>query len=540
MKLADLSSVKYRWLALVFLSLGLAIVIIDNTVLNVAIPYILRDLNTTFDAMQWVVSGYALIIATLLITVGRLGDLFGRKKIFLLGTVFFAIGSFIASISLNVYILFFGEAFIEAIGAAMMLTSSLSLLASEFQGRERAIAFGIWGSVAGASAAVGPLLGGYLTTYASWRWSLRINVLVAIIAILGSVFIKESKVAKEGRFDWLGTFFSGIGFFSLIFAIIEGRNYGWWNPAKPFSIGTWSWPFSTISVIPFAFAIAAVFISAFIITEFIEERKKQAPLLKPSLFKNIGFTLGLLTVGIISLGQIGTFFILPIYLQKVLGLTAFQTGLVFLPSSIASFIVGSITGFVASRISPKWVVTFGMLMFALGDFLLMNSLSISATPLSLTPAFMVFGLGIGMASAQLTNVVLSSAPLQLAGEASAANATMRQIGSSIGTAIIGTILATSLTMRLDTYIKQDTHISPVIKQPIIAQLKNINIESQGQSYSVSGINRFPAIASSVKNDVNQSIVDASKEAFKNALFFMLAGTILSAFIPSTKKGSEKE
>src|SRR3990167_4144556 len=165
MNLSRFATEKYRWHALVFIALGLAIVIIDNTVLNVAIPYIIRDLKTSLEAIQWVISGYALIIATLLITMGRLGDLYGRKRIFLIGTVLFAIGSYLASISQTAVTLFIGEALIEAIGASMMMTSSLALLVTEFKGKERALAFGIWGSVAGASAALGPLLGGYLTAY---------------------------------------------------------------------------------------------------------------------------------------------------------------------------------------------------------------------------------------------------------------------------------------------------------------------------------------------------------------------------------------
>src|ERR1041385_8544486 len=238
-KFMNLATEKNRWWALVVLALGLTIVIIDNTVLNVAIPYILRDLHTTLDGIQWVISGYALIIATLLITIGRVSDMFGRKKIFVLGTVMFAIGSFIASISKSVGVLFLGEAFIEAIGAAMMLTNSLSLIATEFRGKERGIAFGIWGAVAGASASIGPLLGGYFTTYHSWRWSLRINVVVALVAILGSVFIQESKGEGEERFDWQGMILSILGLFSLVFGVIEGARYGWWHPTSNiFSIGS--------------------------------------------------------------------------------------------------------------------------------------------------------------------------------------------------------------------------------------------------------------------------------------------------------------
>ncbi len=336
------ATAKYRWHALVFIAVGLAIVIIDNTVLNVAIPYILRDLNTTLDAMQWIISGYALIIATLLIFMGRLGDVVGRKRVFLAGTVLFAIGSFIASIAKSAGILFIGEALIEAIGAAAMLTSSLALLASEFQGRERALAFGIWGSVAGASATIGPLLGGYFTTYHSWRWSLRINVVVALIAILGSIFIQESKGEEGKRFDWLGTILSGLGFFALVFGVIEGRNYGWWHINKTFSIGSWNWPLHDLSVIPLAFAAAALLLIWFVFYEINLEKNGGEPVVRMSLLRSRGFSWGLIAVAIMSLGQFGVFFVMPIYLQNVLGLTALKTGLVFLSSSLMFMVVGRV------------------------------------------------------------------------------------------------------------------------------------------------------------------------------------------------------
>lgn len=522
---------KYRWVALGFLALGLSIVIIDNTVLNVAIPYILRDLNTNLSSIEWVISGYALIIATLLITTGRLGDLFGRKKIFLAGTVLFAIGSFIASVAPNIWILFFGEAFIEAIGAAMMLTSTLSLLASEFQGRERAIAFGIWGAVAGASSSLGPLLGGYLTTYHSWRWSLRINVLVALIAIAGSIFIKESKGEGGKEFDWWGTILSGFGLFSLVFSLIEGQKYGWWEPIQDFGLFGLRWPFA-ISIIPFTFFLSVVLLSAFVLNELRLERRGGSPLLKPSMFKTFGFTTGLITVGILSLGQLGLFFVLPLYAQNVLGYTAFQTGLVFLPTSVTVFVVGAVSGFVASKIGPKWIVTAGMFILALGTLLISFSLRTDATALSLAPALIVFGLGMGMAMAQLTNLILTSVPVTLAGEASGANATMRQVGSSIGVAIIGAVLTTSLSTAITERVNTDSFIPEVLKQQIIKNAK----ESSAQIGSQAPTGDFPSeISGSVETDVKIALVDASKAAVRMSFFFTLAGALVSLLIPAQKE-----
>ncbi len=535
---------KNRWIALVFISLGLAIVVIDNTVLNVAIPYILRDLKTTFDAVQWVVSGYALIIATVLITVGRLGDLYGRKKIFILGAILFAIGSYIASVSQTARILFVGEALIEAIGAAMMMTTSLALLVSEFHGKERAIAFGIWGSVAGASATVGPLLGGYLTTYYSWRWSLRINVIVALIAIIGSIFVKESKGSAAKYFDWMGVILSGAGLFSLVFGFIEGQKFGWWKPNETFTAGYLTWNSKDISIIPFFFLLSIVFLILFAVNEYQAEKKQRSPLLKMSLFKSREFALGLISLGIISLGQFGVFFILPIFFQNALGLNALQTGIVFLFASISVIIFGPLSGFLASNIGPKWIVNLGMIILGFGTLFLSHTISTTSTGYSLAPGLVLIGTGVGMSSAQLTNIILSGVSVQYAGEASAANSAIRQVGTSIGIAILGVILANALTTKIPAYIKADTNIPNFFKVQIVERLAKVTPESR-QSTSNQNFGPDQALVKHVKDDINQAFVDSSKIALDWATLFILAGAFASLFIPveqtvKSPRGEQKQ
>lgn len=542
MKLPNLATEKNRWYALVFLALGLAIVIIDNNVLTVAIPYILRELHTTFDSIQWVISGYAMIIATILITVGRIGDLFGRKRIFLIGTGFFAIGSFLASIAPNVVMLFVGEALIEAVGAAMMLTSSLSLLVTEFQGKERAIAFGIWGSVAGASASIGPLLGGFLTTYYSWRWSLRINVFIAILAILGSVFIKEAYGNKAEKFDWLGMIFSGLGFFFLVFGFIEGRNFGWWSPVHSLTIFNWNWPLTNISIIPFVFLFALLSLYLFIRTEYGLEKNGGEPLLRLSLFNNRGFSLGLIAMGILIMGQFGTFFIFPLYYQNVLGLTAFQTGLVFLWTSITISIVGPLSGVLASKFGPKWIVVIGMLCSFTGIYWMSLLISTTMSVWSVGPALILIGTGIGMGSAQVTNIILSHVPQQFSGEASAVNATVRQVAASIGTALIGTVLAASLSTNIVSNIQANSQFPLPIRQQLNEKLAHYTAESGTQSLHVvlpkeslcvNGTQCFnpDQVFTIIKNDVNQGLVDSAKAALHLGLVFIAIGIFCSFFIP---------
>lgn len=538
MKLSSLQDSKYRWIGLIFLSLALAIVIIDNSVLNPAIPTILRDLNTSLDAIQWVISGYALIIAAIIITMGRVGDMVGRRRVFRLGAVIFAVGSFVASVAPNAGMLFVGESLIEAFGAAMMLTSTLSLLAGEFQGRERAIAFGVWGSVAGAAAALGPLLGGYLTTYHSWRWSLRINVVIALVTILGSVFIKESRGASgraSNRFDWWGMLWSGLGLFALVFGFIEGNKYGWWTPKTGPSLQLgWNQHLTSLSITPLAFAVAIICLSLFIVTEYLLERRDKSPLLKLSNFRKPAFSLGLATLGIISMGQFGVFLILPIYLQGVLGLTAFQTGIVFLSTSISVFIFGPISAILASRIGPKWIVSIGMVLLTLGTLLLIQTIGIGTTGRQLAPALIEFGIGLGMCNAQLTNIILSAVRGRDAGEASAASNMLRQVGTSVGIAIIGTVLASSLASNVKANLASDASIPTAAKSRLSSSLNNLsagNINAPSSSASVN-----PQLDSAIKLDIDESLVDASKAALKVALIFSALGTVCSLFIPVSQPG----
>jgi EmrB/QacA subfamily drug resistance transporter len=530
---------KNRWYALLIIALALAVVVIDNTVLNVSIPYMLRDLGTDLTSLEWVISGYALTLATVLITMGRIGDMVGRKKMFLVGIALFALGSFIGSESTTVSTIIFGRAIIQALGAAMSLTSALALLASNFHGKERALAFGVWGSVAGASASIGPLLGGFLTSYYSWRWSLRINIIIAIVAILGSVFIRESKGEGGKGFDFLGTLLSGGGFFCLVFAFIEGSYYGWLFTNQPFSLAGFVWPFG-VSVIPLFFAASVVFLGLFVMREHALEKRGGNPLLKLSTFRNKGFSIGLVALAVLALGQFGIFFLLPIYLENVLGLNAFLAGVVFLSASISIFIFGTLSGILASRINPRWLVVTGMSLMTIGDFVLIHSITLDATGLTLAPALIIYGVGLGLGSAQLTNIILSSAPVSIAGEASAMTTTMRQVGASIGVAIVGALLASSLITGITANIQGDTSIPSPVRNAIVSNLGSIDVEAGQIGNATLGIPT--SLTAAVEKDINTALVDSTRYALGVGFIFILAGNIITLFIPSLREenGEDKE
>ncbi len=340
-----------RWSPVLVLSLALAIILIDMTLLNVSLATIIQDLHTTIQKIQWVITAYSLTIAALMITGGRIGDIFGRKKMFMLGAVVFAVGSFIASISPNVPVLVVGESIIEGVGAALMMPATISLLAANYQGRDRSIAFGIWGGVAAASTAIGPLLGGYITSSYSWRWAFRINVFVAAILLAGSFLVKESwDRAAEKKLDWGGVILSVTGMLCLVFGIIESSTYGWVKANQSFSFFGWV-TFNGLSVSFYAIIIGAIILAGFFYFERRRERLGHTPLVSTGLFRNRQYAAGSSVIGISSIGQAGLIFAIPVFVQAVRGLDAFHTGLALLPLSCGALVAAPIAATLADPAS---------------------------------------------------------------------------------------------------------------------------------------------------------------------------------------------
>ena len=311
---------------------------LDNTVLNLAVPTILRDFHTQLSSLQWVITGYSLTFATLLIIGGRLGDIFGHRRMFVFGAAIFGVGSFLASISTSVPTLFVGEALIEGIGASMMIPATLSILSTTFKGAERPKAFAAWGAVAGAAVAFGPIVGGFLTTDYSWRWAFRINVIVAPIIVVGALLFMhpDERSARRPHIDVRGAALIATGSFSLIFGLSEGTTYGWWNPIKDLTVGNWNaWPASRpVSVIPFAFVLATVAFTAFVVVERSMERANRDPLFEFGQLRHLGFRYGLLTTMVLAMGQFGLLFILPVLLQNGEHLSALRAGEWMLPQGV--------------------------------------------------------------------------------------------------------------------------------------------------------------------------------------------------------------
>src|SRR4051812_48283487 len=315
-----------RWITLAIVLTSVLIAALDSTVLNVAIPTILREFHTTLPSLQWVVTGYSLTFAALLIIGGRLGDVFGARRMFMVGAALFGVGSLIASLSTGVATLVIGEAVIEGVGASLMLPATMGILSSTFVGRERATAFALWGAVMGAAVAFGPLLGGFLTTNYSWRWAFRINVIVVPFAILGAlVFMPRTRVSgRRERIDVPGALLVASGMFLLVFGISEGATYGWFTPQKDFEIaGVTFWPSSfPISIVPVAFVASAALLATFYRVQRRKEREHADPLFEFSNLARPAFRYGTFTLLLLAMGQVAFLFVLSVVLQDGLHLSA--------------------------------------------------------------------------------------------------------------------------------------------------------------------------------------------------------------------------
>ena len=435
-----------RWIALVILSTSLFIIVLDNTILNVAVPTIIRQFHTQVSSMQWVISGYSLVFASLLISFGRLGDIYGRRRLFFLGAGLFGVGSLVASLSQSVVQLFIGESLLEGIGAAMMLPATLAILSTTFTGRERGIAFAVWGSVAGGAGALGPWVGGILTTNYSWRWAFRVNVIIAPLAIIaGVVYVRESKDDRARGLDPLGVLTVTVGLLALVFGIIEAARYGWWRPIGNQTFGSWNWPFDGVSIVPISLAIAVLMLAAFTRLELVRTRSGKPVVFDFSDLSHRGFRYGLINTAVLAMGEFGAFFVLPLFLQSGRHLSAVRTGTWLLPAGVMAFIGGGIGGRLSRRFGPKYVITIGLTAEAIGIFLYVAAFSSSTTFLALLPGLMLHGIGIGFATSQLTNVVLSDIPPHKAGSASGAAGMVRQVGTALGIALIGAIFVSRAT-----------------------------------------------------------------------------------------------
>ena len=454
------------WAALAVLSAGLGLIVLDGTIVGVALPDIIRSINLNLTDAQWVNSIYAVLLAALLLSTGKIADRIGRKRLFLTGLVIFALGSGLAAAAGSAAPLIASRA-VQAVGAAMIMPSTLSTVNATFRGKYRAAAFGVWGAVISGAAAIGPLAGGALTQFASWHWIFLVNLpLCAIVFIAGLLTVTETKSPSDlPGFDVDGAQLSAIGFGTLVFGIIEGPDLGWWTQKAPLTIGPWTWSESApISPVPTALIVSAIALVLFVRWEIHRERVQRSRLLELSLFGLPTFSWGNLTAAMVAVGEFAIIFVLPLYLINVLNLSVLQTGFVLAAMALGAFASGAAARHLAAKFGSPGTVLIGLGLEVIGTLWLTFTVSGEGHGWQAALPLVLYGLGLGLASAQLTGTVLQDAPVEVSGQASATQSTVRQIGSALGTAFAGATLSVSLANTLPKALADAGLTGPVADQ----------------------------------------------------------------------------
>jgi EmrB/QacA subfamily drug resistance transporter len=423
-----------RWWALAAVALGVSLIIMDATIVNVALPTIIEDLHLDATQAEWMNAIYSLVFASLLLTVGRVGDIYGRKRLFLIGMVVFVAASILAGFAGGPNALLAAR-LLQGIGAAMILPSTLSTLNAVFVGRERAIAFAVWGSTIGGMAAIGPLVGGWLTTDYTWRWAFWLNVPVGLIAIALILFaVPETRDDTSPRtLDLYGVALSTIGLAGIVFALIEGQNYGWWRQSD-----------GSVSPVPIAMVVGVSFMLRFWVVQKKRMAAGKVVLVDLGLLDVRSFRFGSIAALIVALGEFGLLFTLPLLLQNALGFSALGTGWLIASLAVGTFVVSGMTPQLTQRYGGRAVVRAGLAFEAFAVAGLAVTLSASISGWAIAGWLFLYGIGVGMATAQLTSVILAEIPVAQSGQASGLQSTFRQLGSALGVAILGTVLLTSL------------------------------------------------------------------------------------------------
>lgn len=517
-----MKSSRTKWLGLVVISIAVSLIIVDSTIVNVAIPSIVGELKITSTQVQWVQESYTLVFAALLLMFGTIADRIGRRKLLIIGVVIFAISSIAAALAWSGDSLI-GFRVIQGIGGAMILPSTLSIINATFRGRDRAIAFAVWGSTIGGMAAVGPILGGWLTTYFSWRWAFGINVPLGILIIIGlSLYVLESREPDSRSLDIVGAVLSVIASGALVFGLIEGRTYGWWLANKVPDIGSWKWPFD-LSPIPIVFAIAVLAIAGFIWWGIARERAGKNTMLAFGLFSIPSFRNGNIVAMIVSLGEYGIILSLPLWLQNVLGYTALQTGFVILALALGSFVASGVAGSYGNKISPVWIVRAGIVAEITGIVVVAFVISPTTQWWSIAIGLFIYGFGIGLATAQLTGVVLTDVPVEKSGQGSGTQSTARQIGSALGIAILGTILFTSVGGSLQARLDDNAKLPDSVKTQVV----NAVVDSAGNA--IPGLEKRDA---AVYADAQAAFSDGTRYSALAAAGFLVFGLLATIRLDS--------
>lgn len=520
-----------KWGVLAVLGAAQFLMVLDQAVMNVAISQLVEDFDTTVTTIQAVIALYALVMAGLMLTGGKLGDIIGRRRAFAIGLVIYGAGSALTAASWSVPSLTFGWSVLEGIGAALVLPAMFALVAGNFRGADRALAYGVLGGVAGAGIAVGPILGGWATTELTWRVVFVGEVVVAIGILIGLRLIKEpERTGKRPSMDWVGAVLSALGLGLFVFGVIQASNWGWLapkdSPIEPFGF----------SLTPFVIAAGALVLGLFRSWERRREEAGEEPLVHFRLLAIPRMRGGVSMLLAQNLVLMGIFFTVPLFLQVVQGLDALETGVRMLPASVGLFIAALGGSALAKRFPAKPLVRIGLAIVFVATLLLLDTVEPELDNASFLVAMGVLGVGMGLVVSQLGNVVQSAVGDADRSEAGGIQTTAQQLGSSLGTALLGAIVITGLITAFTGNVADNPKIAADVRQQVEVQLSAgasfvaaDQVEATAQQAGVD-----EATTAELVTEYEDAQVKALKTAFLVAALLVLASFFATRNLPSRR------
>ena len=513
-----------KWGALIFLAAAQFLMVLDQAVMNVSISQLVEDFDTTVTTIQAIIAFYALVMASLMMIGGKVGDIIGRRRAFGAGLVIYATGSATTAVSGSVAVLALGWSVLEGVGAALVLPAMIALVAGSYTGRDRALAYGVLGGVAGAGIAVGPILGGWATTEASWRLVFVGEVLVALGILAGVRSIREPQRTGGVRLDWVGGVLSAGGLALTVFGVLRASTWGWLepldSPVEPFGF----------SLTPFVIAAGILILAGFVAWERRREDRGEQPLVRLSLFRIPTLRGGVAMLLAQNMILMGIFFTVPLYLQVVQGLDALETGVHMLPASCGLFVAALGGSVLSRRFTARLLVRIGLGIVFISTFLMLGTIDFTLDSTSFMVAMGVLGIGMGLFISQLGNSVQSSVGDRDRSEAGGLQNTSMQIGSSLGTALLGAVVISGLIAAFSTNVAENPDIPASVKDRVQVEL------SSGGSFVASDQVRATAEGAELSEPTTDLLVadyeDAQIQALKTALLFAAFLALIS--FPATR------
>ncbi|WP_399936996.1 MFS transporter [Streptomyces sp. BBFR25] len=526
-----------HWRALAVLGTAQFLMVLDTSVMNVSISQLVEDFHTEVTAIQAVITLYALVMAAFILIGGRLGDILGRRRMFLAGLAVYGVGSAVTAVAPTLWVLTLGWSVVEGLGAALVLPAMAALVAEAYRGRDRAVAYAVIGGLAGAGIAVGPLLGGWMTTYLTWRLVFAGEVLVVVAVLLcRRVIATPAPAAKRPRLDGVGAALSAAGLGLGVLGVLQSSSWGWVEPRNP--------PFTVLGFSPTLFVVGAgiAVLALFRGWERRRETRGADPLVHLSLLGRPVLRAGLTTLLSQNLILLGLFFAIPLYLQVVQGFNAFQTGLRLLPVS-ATMLVTSLCGSaLGRRMGPRRVVRLALVILAAAVVWLLATIDPVIDDAQFAGAMAVLGVGVGLLASQLGNVVQSGVGEEERSEAGGLQFTAQNLGSSLGTALIGSILVGALAGAFTTQVADDPRLSPAARDEVGVRLEaGITFVPTEQVRSAAEEAGLPP---SEVDALADSYASAQLEGLKAAILatggVALASFLVTARLPTARAGRPSE